>query len=175
MGQHSGRTKVSKGVGSYFSFYPHHPQVSPRSTIPRYPAHSFLTPLPPSPQVKTQRALNDYRKSDYPHYRDELTRLRYIGTITATRLKDVKHWVARDVPMHSVETVEELKRLMEVADGNRWGREIVGELHVQEGGCFDARGGGGEELLAVTSLVFWCTFCTPASLLSSLISSQDKI
>jgi len=37
--------------------------------------------------VKTQRALNDYRKSAYPHYKDELTRLRFIGAITATRLK----------------------------------------------------------------------------------------
>lgn len=24
--------------------------------------------------VKTQRALNDYRKSEYPHYKDELTK-----------------------------------------------------------------------------------------------------
>jgi hypothetical protein len=40
-------------------------------------AHARPRPPPPRPaQVKTQRALNDYRKSDYPHYKDELTKLR---------------------------------------------------------------------------------------------------
>lgn len=29
------------------------------------------------PQVKTQRALNDYRKCEYPHYKDDLTKLRW--------------------------------------------------------------------------------------------------
>ena len=60
-------------------------------------------------QVKTQRALNDYRKSAYPHYRDELTRLRYIGAITATRLKDARAWLGKDVPEACVDSVQSLK------------------------------------------------------------------
>eukprot|EP00882_Tetradesmus_deserticola_P013258 GHRQ01014062.1.p1 GENE.GHRQ01014062.1~~GHRQ01014062.1.p1 ORF type:complete len:404 (+),score=192.97 GHRQ01014062.1:311-1522(+) len=69
--------------------------------------------------VKTQRALNDYRKSAYPHYRDELTRLRYIGAITATRLKDARAWLGRDVPLECVDSVQSLKQLLEYVDTNR--------------------------------------------------------
>lgn len=71
-------------------------------------------------QVKTQRALNDYRKSAYPHYKDELTRLRYIGAITATRLKDARAWLGKDVPLECVDTVQKLKQLLEYADNNRY-------------------------------------------------------
>ncbi|WIA29348.1 hypothetical protein OEZ86_011853 [Tetradesmus obliquus] len=69
--------------------------------------------------VKTQRALNDYRKSAYPHYRDELTRLRYIGAITAARLKDARAWLGRDVPLECVDSVQSLKQLLEYVDTNR--------------------------------------------------------
>lgn len=56
-------------------------------------------------QVKTQRALNDYRKCEYPHYKDELTKLKYIGTITAQRLRDIQAHLG-DVPFQSIETGE---------------------------------------------------------------------
>lgn len=70
-------------------------------------------------QVKTQRALNDYRKSAFPHYKDELTRLRYIGAITANRLKDARAWLGKDVPIECVDNVQSLKQLLEYADTNR--------------------------------------------------------
>ncbi|KAG1679301.1 hypothetical protein FOA52_009331 [Chlamydomonas sp. UWO 241] len=68
--------------------------------------------------VKTQRALNDYRKSEYPHYRDELTKLKFIGSITATRLRDIQAHVS-DVPFTAIETVEQMKHLLLYADQNR--------------------------------------------------------
>lgn len=67
--------------------------------------------------VKTQRALNDYRKADYPHYNDELTKLKHIGSITAQRLRDIQMHL--DCPYASVETVEQLKMLVQFADQNR--------------------------------------------------------
>ncbi|KAJ9528119.1 hypothetical protein QJQ45_005746 [Haematococcus lacustris] len=88
-------------------------------------------------QVKTQRALNDYRKSEwvlanaksqhgmraplnkYPHYKDELTRLKYIGSITAQRLRDVQAHLDCNVPFTCIETVEQMKHLMMFADTNR--------------------------------------------------------
>lgn len=72
-------------------------------------------------QVKTQRALNDYRKSAFPHYKDEITRLRYIGVVSANRLKDARAHLGPDVPISCVDTVEDLKKLLEYADTNRWG------------------------------------------------------
>mgnify|MGYP001807215921 CR=1 FL=1 len=53
-------------------------------------------------QVKTQRALNDYRKSEYPHYKDELTKLKHIGSITAQRLREIQSHL--DCPYSSIET-----------------------------------------------------------------------
>ncbi|PNG99636.1 hypothetical protein TSOC_014581, partial [Tetrabaena socialis] len=67
--------------------------------------------------VKTQRALNDYRKSEYPHYRDELTKLKHIGSITAQRLREIQQHL--DCPYTTIETVEQLKQLMQYADQNR--------------------------------------------------------
>lgn len=90
--------------------HPHPLPLSPSCTPP-----SLLA----TPQVKTQRALNDYRKSEFPHYKDELTRLRYIGAITATRLKDVRATVNPGVPMTSVTNVQELKGLLEYAESDR--------------------------------------------------------
>ena len=54
-------------------------------------------------QVKTQRALNDYRKSEYPHFRDELTKLKFIGSITAQRLRDIQTHMPES-PFASIET-----------------------------------------------------------------------
>lgn len=54
-------------------------------------------------QVKTQRALNDYRKSDYPHFKDELTKLKHIGSITAQRLREIQSHLP-DCPYSSIET-----------------------------------------------------------------------
>ncbi|GAX76070.1 hypothetical protein CEUSTIGMA_g3513.t1 [Chlamydomonas eustigma] len=68
--------------------------------------------------VKTQRALNDYRKSEYPHYKDELTKLKFIGQITAQRLKDIQAHVP-DAPFMTIETVHQLKDLMLCADQSR--------------------------------------------------------
>lgn len=55
--------------------------------------HRNVLPLEGAPHVlssrfvvKTQRALNDYRKSEYPHFRDKLTKLKFIGNVTAQRL-----------------------------------------------------------------------------------------
>ncbi|KAG2498858.1 hypothetical protein HYH03_003050 [Edaphochlamys debaryana] len=67
--------------------------------------------------VKTQRALNDYRKSEYPHYKDELTKLKHIGSITAQRLREIQQHL--DCPYSTIETVEQLKQLMQYADQNR--------------------------------------------------------
>jgi hypothetical protein len=67
-------------------------------------------------QVKTQRALNDYRKSAYPHYKDELTRLRFIGAITATRLK--VHW-----PRHSLVSHQPNWRCLCVGEG--WSARLI--------------------------------------------------
>jgi hypothetical protein len=84
---------------------------------PRYIFWRACTPFPQ--QVKTQRALNDYRKSAYPHCKDELTRLRYIGAITAARLKDARAWLGKDVPLECVDSVQSLKQLLEYVDTNR--------------------------------------------------------
>ncbi|KXZ52828.1 hypothetical protein GPECTOR_8g211 [Gonium pectorale] len=67
--------------------------------------------------VKTQRALNDYRKSEYPHFKDELTKLKHIGSITAQRLREIQQHL--DCPYSSIESVEQLKQLMAYADQNR--------------------------------------------------------
>jgi hypothetical protein len=69
--------------------------------------------------VKTQRALNDYRKSAFPHYKDEITRLRYIGVVSANRLKDARAHLGQDVPVECVDTVQDLKKLVEYAETNR--------------------------------------------------------
>mmetsp|Transcript_40431 Transcript_40431/g.89814 ORF Transcript_40431/g.89814 Transcript_40431/m.89814 type:complete len:922 (-) Transcript_40431:1054-3819(-) len=69
--------------------------------------------------VKTQRALNDYRKSEYPHFKDELTKLKFIGSITAQRLREIQNHLGYDVPFNCIETVEQLKHLMLYADQNR--------------------------------------------------------
>jgi hypothetical protein len=74
---------------------------------------------PAATQVKTQRALNDYRKSAFPHYKDEISRLRYIGVVSANRLKDARAHLGADVPIGCVDTVEDLKKLLEYADTNR--------------------------------------------------------
>ena len=68
--------------------------------------------------IKTQRAMNDYSKNEFPNFRDELTKLKFIGTITAQRLKDIQSYV-QDVPFTSIETVEQLKHLMQYSDQNR--------------------------------------------------------
>jgi hypothetical protein len=91
----------------------------------------MLTKYSPSSsplQVKTQRALNDYRKSAYPHYKDELTRLRYIGAITAARLKDARAWLGKDVPLECVDSVQSLKQLLEYVDTNRCGSVLKAQL-----------------------------------------------
>ena len=54
------------------------------------------------PQVKTQRALNDYRKCDYPHANDDVTKLKHIGSITAQRLRDIQQHL--DVPFTCIDT-----------------------------------------------------------------------
>ncbi len=54
-------------------------------------------------QIRTQRALNDYSKPLYPLYKDKLTRLKYIGGVTADRLRDVQVHIP-GVPFTSVET-----------------------------------------------------------------------
>lgn len=69
--------------------------------------------------MKTQRALNDYRKSAFPHYKDEITRLRYIGVVSANRLKDARAHLGQDVPVECVDTVQDLKKLVEYAETNR--------------------------------------------------------
>ena len=43
--------------------------------------------MPRHPQVKTQRACSDYHKVEFPHCRTRITDLRYIGSVTAARLK----------------------------------------------------------------------------------------
>jgi hypothetical protein len=57
-----------------------------------------------TPQVKTQRAISDYRKCDYPHYKDELTKLKYVGNITSQRLRDIQAHLGPDVPFNSITT-----------------------------------------------------------------------
>ncbi|GLC37795.1 hypothetical protein PLESTB_001477500 [Pleodorina starrii] len=90
----------------------------------RREGYGVLTPLDNIRQavsgrfiVKTQRALNDYRKSEYPHFKDELTKLKFIGSITAQRLREIHQHL--DCPYTSIETVEQLKQLMQYADQNR--------------------------------------------------------
>jgi hypothetical protein len=90
-----------------------------RGTTCAHTPHLLVLLHPLTQQVKTQRALNDYRKSAYPHYKDELTRLRYIGAITAARLKDVRAWLGKDVPLECVDSVQSLKQLLEYVDTNR--------------------------------------------------------
>lgn len=80
-------------------------------------------------QVKTQRALNDYRKSAYPHYKDEITRLRFIGVVSANRLKDARAHLGQDVPVACVETVQDLKKLVEYAEANRYGTPLSYAKH----------------------------------------------
>lgn len=98
-------------------------------------------------QVKTQRALNDYRKSAFPHYKDEITRLRFIGVVSANRLKDARAHLGQDVPVECVDTVQDLKKLVEYAETNRsesgpmlgpctvccgvWGRSLKAREHLR--------------------------------------------
>eukprot|EP00798_Chlamydomonas_sp_ICE-L_P031496 gene31496-6684_t len=78
--------------------------TTPLETIPPVVSGKF--------HVKTQRALNDYRKSEWPHYKDELTKLKYIGSITAQRLRDIQTFLG-DVPFHCIETDEaELRHII---------------------------------------------------------------
>ncbi|KAG1672588.1 hypothetical protein FOA52_010690 [Chlamydomonas sp. UWO 241] len=67
--------------------------------------------------VKSQRAVNDYKKPDYPHCKDEIDKLKHIGKVTAQRLSNIS--VNMPVPFVSVKTVEELKELMVHIDENR--------------------------------------------------------
>ncbi|KAG1681310.1 hypothetical protein FOA52_007356 [Chlamydomonas sp. UWO 241] len=68
--------------------------------------------------IKTQRALNDYRKAEYPHFRDELTKLKFIGSVTAQRLRDIQAHMP-GVPFESIDSVDELRHLMLYADQHR--------------------------------------------------------
>jgi len=69
--------------------------------------------------VKTQRAISDYRKCEYPHYKDELTKLKFVGNITAQRLRDIQAHLGPDAPFSSITTVEQMKHLILYADQNR--------------------------------------------------------
>ncbi|KAG1679168.1 hypothetical protein FOA52_000524 [Chlamydomonas sp. UWO 241] len=64
--------------------------------------------------VKTQRALNDYHKPAYLHYKEKVTKLRYIGTTIQGRLHNVQTHL-QGVPFESIDTVEELKHLVAYA------------------------------------------------------------
>jgi hypothetical protein len=68
--------------------------------------------------VKTQRALNDYRKSEWPHYKDELTKLKHIGSITAQRLREIQSHL--DCPYTCVETGAGSER-----DRLQWSRQLL--------------------------------------------------
>ncbi len=84
------------------------------------------------PQVKTQRALNDYRKSEYPHFKDELTKLKYIGSITAQRLREIHQHL--DCPYSSIETGEAEGRGRLGCTGPREkenGRSVEEERHIR--------------------------------------------
>jgi hypothetical protein len=63
--------------------------------------------------------MNDFRKSAFPHYRDEITRVRFIGSVSAARLRDARHHLGADVPVASVDTVEDLKVLVAYADKHK--------------------------------------------------------
>ena len=78
--------------------------------------------------MKTQRALNDYRKSEYPHYKDELTKLKYIGSITAQRLREIQAHLGPDVPFSSIETGgggASLKEQGMCTGGGCWGVDVT--------------------------------------------------
>jgi hypothetical protein len=66
--------------------------------------------------------MNDYCKSAFPHYKDEITRLRYVGIVSANRLKDARAHLGNDIPVKRVETVQDLKQLVEYAETNRCAR-----------------------------------------------------
>ncbi len=83
---------------------PHAGQDAARAQLLPFASFHLSSPFVASPQVKTQRALNDYRKSEYPHYKDELTKLKFIGTITAQRLREIQNHLGYDVPFTSIET-----------------------------------------------------------------------
>lgn len=78
-------------------------------------------------QIKTQRALNDFSKPSYPHHKDRLTRLKYIGGVTADRLRDIQTHMP-GVPFSSIETVEQLRQLMLYTDQNR---QIEGKVRLK--------------------------------------------
>ena len=44
------------------------------------------------------------RPPRYPHYKDELTKLKFIGSITAQRLRDIQAHINADVPFTSIDT-----------------------------------------------------------------------
>jgi len=77
-------------------------------------------------QVKTQRAISDYRKCEYPHYKDELTKLKFVGNITALRLRDIQMHLGQNAPFSSITTGEGVCAAVSV-----WGwvirRALVGE------------------------------------------------
>uniref|UniRef100_A0A7R9V475 Uncharacterized protein n=1 Tax=Chlamydomonas euryale TaxID=1486919 RepID=A0A7R9V475_9CHLO len=68
--------------------------------------------------VKSQRAMNDYNKPEFPHYKDKVTKLKFIGSVTAERLKDIRSHMP-DAPFSTIDTVEQLKHLMLFVDQHR--------------------------------------------------------
>ncbi|MEW5306145.1 MAG: hypothetical protein WDW36_008633 [Sanguina aurantia] len=97
------------------------------------PLHNIAPAISEKLIVKTQRALNDYRKSEFPHHLDELTKLKFVGSITAQRLRDIHALLGANVPFGCVETVEQLKQLMQYADKDRHVESKLMELLSMKG------------------------------------------
>eukprot|EP00955_Chlamydomonas_euryale_P051957 355022-Chlamydomonas_euryale.AAC.1 len=70
--------------------------------------------------VKTQRAINDYRKAEYPHCSEAVTRLQYVGKETAEKLAKLqKHVPGLPASLAVVATAGELRVLLDFAEQQR--------------------------------------------------------
>ena len=88
-------------------------------TPPHPPTHPYPpTHLPPK-QVKTARACQDYRKEEFPHATARITELRYIGAVTAEKLKaGARRHLGAACPVDSVTTVADMRALLQTAAVN---------------------------------------------------------
>eukprot|EP00955_Chlamydomonas_euryale_P030414 320513-Chlamydomonas_euryale.AAC.3 len=82
--------------------------------------------------VKTQRALNDCRKAEYPHTADPLRCLKYIGEGVAKKLLELKKHMPR-VPdqFASIRCVGDLRLLLDHAEKHR---EVENQVCAKAGG-----------------------------------------
>lgn len=119
------KTDTFRCLGSTFSSFRLVARAVQHDVDGRFMIMSHIPPAVSSKFViKTQRALNDFSKPQYPHFKDRLTRLKFIGGVTADRLRDIQTHMP-GIPFTAIETVDQLRQLMVYTDQNR---QLEGKL-----------------------------------------------